>query len=64
MIKNFSSGAVTHPNKSAIKSEIILKQQLAEELHMPVIRKFGQQKQTHVLRQYFLCWSWRYGVHK
>ena len=49
---NISGGAVTHSNKSAIKSEILQNQhpmdlatrQLSEELHKTVIRKFEKKK--------------------
>ena len=41
---NTSSGAVTHANKSVAKSEIKPKQQLAEDLPNPIIRKFEKEK--------------------
>ena len=37
---NTSCGAVTRANKSAFKSEVIPNQQLAEELHKPIVTKF------------------------
>ena len=42
--KNSLGGAVTRADKSAIKSEIMPNQQLAEELHNPIIRKFKKRK--------------------
>ena len=52
---NTSAGAVTRAqseplniqDKVAIENEIILNQQLAEELHKPIIRKF--EKCVHLL---------------
>ena len=37
-------------NKSAIKSEILLNQPLAEELQKPIIRKFEKRKIYHLLK--------------
>ena len=37
-------GAVTRANKSVIQNEIIPNQELAEELHKQIIRKFEKQK--------------------
>ena len=37
-------GAVTRADKSVFKSEIMPNQQLAEELHNPIIRKFKKRK--------------------
>ena len=42
--KKSSGDSVTCTNKSAIKSKIMLKQQLAEELHKPIIRKFEKRR--------------------
>ena len=42
--KNSLGGAVTRADKSAIKSEIMPNQQLAEELHNPIIRKLKKRK--------------------
>ena len=47
--KKFSGGntsgyPVTHRNKSAIKSEIVLNRKLAKELHKPISRKFAKHK--------------------
>ena len=42
--KKYSHGAAARPNKSAIKSEIISKQQLAEELQKLIISKFEKRK--------------------
>ena len=42
--KNFSGSGVTRANKSVFKSEDILNEQLAEELHKPINRKFGKRK--------------------
>ena len=39
-----SGGAVTCANKSAIKRRNILNKHLKEELHKPVIKKFGKFK--------------------
>ena len=39
-----SDRAVTHADKSAIKSEIMSNQQLAEELHKATNRKFKKHK--------------------
>ena len=41
---NTSCGAVTRANKSAFKSEVIPNQQLAEELHKPIVTKFLKRK--------------------
>ena len=37
--ENSSGGAVTSADKSAIKSEIVLNQQLPNELHKAIIKK-------------------------
>ena len=42
--KSSSGGAITRAYISAIKSEIMPTQQLAEELHKPIIRKFEKRK--------------------
>ena len=41
---SISDGAGTRANKSAIKSEVIPKQQLAEEIHKPIIRNYVKRK--------------------
>ena len=41
---NFSNNAVKSSAGSAVKSEIMLNQQLAEELHKPIIRNFKKRK--------------------
>ena len=41
---NTSGGAVSRADKSAVKSEIMSKQELAEELHKTIIRKFEKRK--------------------
>ena len=41
--KRTDSGIATFANKSAIKDKITQNQQLAEELHKPIIRKFLKQ---------------------
>ena len=41
-----AGGAVIHANKSAIKSEIISNQQLAEESHKLIIRKFENESRV------------------
>ena len=35
---------------SGVKSEIVQNKELAEELHKPVIRKFRNEKYTHLLK--------------
>ena len=42
--KKYSGSAVTLVDKSAIKSKNMTNQQLAEDLHKPVIRKFEKPK--------------------
>ena len=42
--KKFSDDAVASADKSAIKTGIMSNQQLADELHKPVKRKFEKQK--------------------
>ena len=42
--KNVSGSGVTRANKSVFKSEDILNEELAEELHQPINRKFGKRK--------------------
>ena len=42
--KIYSGGAVTHADKFAIKNKIILNEQLAEELHKRIIKKFQKCK--------------------
>ena len=41
---SFSNNAVKSSAGSAVKSEIMLNQQLAEELHKPIIRNFKKRK--------------------
>ena len=50
--KTKSSGVTTHANKSAIKS-IPQNEQLAEELHKPIIRKFKKEKYIQQLNTIF-----------
>ena len=46
-------------------SEIMSSQELAEELHKPIIRKFVKRKSTLILyRQYFGCSSCQYAINK
>ena len=47
---NKSGGAVVCANKSAIKSEMILNQQLEEELDKPITRKLENEKYSHLLK--------------
>ena len=49
--KKPSAGAVTRVDKSAIESEIILKQHLAKKLRKPIIRKC---KNVHTIRDAYL----------
>ena len=42
--KSFSGGAITRAYISAIRSEIMPNQQLAEDSHKPIIRKFEKRK--------------------
>ena len=44
MIKKTVVAAVTRADKPAVKSQNILNQQLIEELHKPVIKKFEKRK--------------------
>ena len=42
--RKYSGSAVTHADNSAIKSKIMTNQQLAEDLHKPLIRKLEKPK--------------------
>ena len=42
--KKSSGGAVTRSDESTIKSKVMSSQQLAEELHQQIIRKFEKRK--------------------
>ena len=50
---------------SGIKNENISNNELAEELHKPVIRKFKKKKSTIAFyKQYLGCWSYWYAINK
>ena len=65
----FSGGPLTHAqseilatrDESAIKSEIVSNQQLAEELNEPIIKRFEKWKSS-LKRQYLGYWSCRYAI--
>ena len=44
LIKKTSGGGATLANKSAIKNKIVSNKELAEELHIPIIKKFNKRK--------------------
>ena len=59
-----SGRAVARANRSAIKSEIIPNQQLAEELHKPN-RRFKKQKVNSSFEDNIMgCWSSRFTINK
>ena len=52
--KTAGSGVTTLANKSAIKS-MPQNEQLAEELHKPIIKKFKKKSVFSIQRQYLGC---------
>ena len=57
------SGAITPGG--AVKSEIILKQELAEELHKPIISKLEKRKvHSSFIDNILGCLSCRYAINK
>ena len=45
-----------------IKNEIKQNEQLAKELHKPIIKKCKTRKYIHHLKKIFGCWSYRYAI--
>ena len=46
------------------KNEIMSDQQLAEEIHIPIIRKLRKKSTITFYKQYLGCWSSWYAINK
>ena len=57
------SSVTTLANKSAVKSAL-QNEQLADELHKPIIRKFKKKSIFSIQRQYLGCRFSRYAINK
>ena len=59
--KNFKGSGIKHINTKLIPQN----EQLAAELHKPIIRKFKKKKSiSRIQRQYLGCRSSRYAINK